>query len=112
MRKTVGVRLSEEEQHQIAQRAARAGISLGAFMRSAALGADVHTPAPALNIEAWQQLAGAASNLNQIARRLNQLHQLSADAGLAEAAHAAAEIRQELKQFRVALLGARLEDEA
>lgn len=53
-------------------------------------------PAPELNREAWVELSRAASNLNQLAKRLNE-------GGEAEAQ----EILAELAGFRAALIGAK-----
>lgn len=54
-------------------------------------------PAPELNREAWVELSRAASNLNQLAKRLNE-------GGEADAQ----EILAELAAFRASLIGAKL----
>ena len=49
---------------------------VAAYVRTSAL-QNVSPVAPALNREAWQKLAPALANLNQIAHRLNKLMPLS-----------------------------------
>ena len=52
---------------------------------------------PELNAGAWVELATASANLNQIAKKLNGGESLEID-----------EIREQLSQFRAALLGAEI----
>lgn len=72
----------------------------GEWLRMAAL--DKLPPTiPAINREAWTELARAAGNLNQIARSLNAGEKV--DRG---------SLRDQLAQFRAALIGAQLHGEA
>ena len=70
---TVGVRLSPTELAELD--AVRGTVSRGAWLREAALNASARraVPAPpAINIETWRQLAGAANNLNQLVAWMHQ----------------------------------------
>ena len=71
----------------------RGGVGRGRYLRNAAL--DTPPPQiPAVNIEAWRSLAPVASNLNQIASRLN-----------VEVNVPASEVRTELQNLRAAMIG-------
>lgn len=89
---TVSVRLSPVEAAALdSQRGTR---QRGAYLR------DVWTrtapqPIPAINSEAWVELARCASNLNQIARFLNSGGQLDVDG-----------LQSDLNELRAALIGA------
>lgn len=65
-----GLRLSPRELNSIRDRAAEAGLSVSEFIRQSALSTTVRA-APAISIRQWSELAPLASNLNQIAHRLN-----------------------------------------
>jgi hypothetical protein len=65
-----GIRLSDRELNSVRDRAAEAGLSISSFIRQAALSSTVRA-APAVSIRQWSELAPLASNLNQIAHRLN-----------------------------------------
>ena len=65
-----GIRLSQRELNSIRERAAEAGLSISEFIRQAALSSAVRT-SPKVSIKQWSALAPLASNLNQIAKRLN-----------------------------------------
>ena len=65
-----GLRLSPRELNSIRDRAAEAGLSVSEFIRQSALSSSVR-PAPVISIRQWSELAPLASNLNQIAHRLN-----------------------------------------
>ena len=72
----------------------------GEWLRMAAL--DKLPPTvPAINAQAWAELARAAANLNQIARALNQGEKVERGG-----------LRDQLNQFRAALIGADLEGHA
>ena len=90
----VSVRLSTAELEQLDQR--RGPLQRGEWLRVAAL--DVLPPTiPELNRDAWEALSRSASNLNQLAYRLNtgDVPELG-------------EVLAELRAFRSALIGARL----
>jgi len=94
----------EKQQHQVNSRltdaelahvdAHRGGVSRGEWLRRAAFG---HAPRtiPAINREAWTELSRAAANLNQLARLSHTFTDVN--------------VLDELKKFRAALIGARLE---
>ena len=65
----------------------------GAYLRST-WGHNAPAPVPAINLDAWRQLARAAANLNQLAYAVNsgRVPELSS-------------IRAELATFRSALVG-------
>ena len=65
-----GLRLSPRELNSIRDRAAEAGLSVSEFIRQSALSSSVRA-APEISIRQWSELAPLASNLNQIAKRLN-----------------------------------------
>lgn len=72
----------------------------GEWLRMAAL--DKLPPTvPTINTQAWAELARAAANLNQIARALNQGEKVERGG-----------LRDQLNQFRAALIGADLEGHA
>lgn len=83
-------RWTPDEAATVTARAAAAGVSVSAYVRAAALGADVAAPAkrragaaaPRLDLAEFRQLVGAANNLNQIARALNADRPDLADADL------------------------------
>ena len=71
----------------------RGGISRGRYLRTASL--DTPPPQiPSVNIEAWRSLAPVASNLNQIASRLN----VEADVSVEE-------VRTQLQKLRAGMIG-------
>jgi hypothetical protein len=65
---TVSVRLSVLE--AVALDEARGHRQRGAFLRELFVG-QVPRPVPSINLDAWQALSRAASNLNQLSRHLN-----------------------------------------
>lgn len=76
-----GLRLSIRELNSIRDRAAETGMSVSSFIRQSALSSTVRA-APTVSIRQWSELAPLASNLNQIAHRLNaapQDHRLTSD---------------------------------
>jgi hypothetical protein len=90
----VSTRLNAAELIQLDRQ--RGQMARGEYLRVAAL--DVLPPMiPAINQEAWVQLSRAAGNLNQLSRALNKNNNVSHD-----------EIIQALKEFRAALVGAKL----
>lgn len=91
----VSVRLNPAELAKLDSE--RGKIQRGAWLRDSWLGTLPPAPAPELNREAWIELSRAASNLNQLSKRLNE----GGDVGLDEA-------KAELDAFRLALLGAEL----
>lgn len=96
----VSVRLNVGELAMLDKR--RGNFQRGEWLRMAALGMDKLPPTvPAINAQAWAELARAAANLNQIARALNQGEKVERGG-----------LRDQLNQFRAALIGADLEGHA
>jgi hypothetical protein len=94
----VSVRLNAAELAALDTR--RGSFQRGEWLRMAAL--DKLPPTvPAINAQAWAELARAAANLNQIARALNAGEKVERGG-----------IRDQLNQFRAALIGADLEGDA
>lgn len=80
--------------------ASRGALTAGEWLRVGALSALPPAPPPALNLSAWQELSRAASNLNQIAKKVSsQTNNLSSEIE---------DIRAALADFRAQLIGARL----
>ncbi|WP_423372767.1 plasmid mobilization protein [Ralstonia pseudosolanacearum] len=73
LRHVVAIRLSRTERAHVERLASEAGLPPATFIRQAALGAVVLARAeiPAVNREAYLELARVGSNLNQIAHHLN-----------------------------------------
>jgi len=104
-RHAVMMRVNEAELAEIDVR--RGDYDRGEFLRMALFGMTQARPRPmtiipALNQSAWLELSRAASNLNQIARHLNESGIQSGDLP---------QIIILLAQFRAALIGARLAED-
>lgn len=92
----VSVRLNVGELDKLDDR--RGPFQRGEWLRMAAL--DKLPPTiPAINSQAWAELARAAANLNQLARAVN-----------AGATIEKGGLRDQLNEFRAALIGARLDE--
>jgi len=92
----VSVRLNAAELVTLDQR--RGVYQRGEWMRMAAM--DKLPPTiPALNAQAWQELARAAANLNQLARAFNAGEKIEKGG-----------VRDLLNQFRATLIGASLDE--
>lgn len=87
----ISVRVSPVELIQLDRERVRR--QRGAYLRDTWLGKPTPVAVPAINQSAWQELARAAANLNQLARAANvgELPELS-------------EVRTALSAFRAALL--------
>lgn len=70
------------------------------FRRAATHQGPAQLPAPALNIEAWQELARLASNINQLAKSANSGRVTGVNSGQLDA------IYREIQALRSALVGA------
>ena len=89
--KCISVRLNKEELDMLNSR--RGALKQGEFLRMAAID-QLPKIVPQLNKEAWVELSRVASNLNQIAHKLNMNE--CVDAG---------EIRQVFADFRQKIIG-------
>ena len=89
--KCISVRLNKEELNMLNSR--RGTLKQGEFLRMAAID-QLPKIVPQLNKEAWIELSRAASNLNQIAHKLNMDEYV--DAG---------EIRKVFADFRQKIIG-------
>ena len=92
----VSVRLNAGELNRLDER--RSVFQRGEWLRMAALG-KLPPTVPLLNAEAWADLARAAANLNQLARAVN------AGAKIEKGG-----LRDQLNEFRAALIGAKLDE--
>ncbi len=74
------LRLTDEEQHAIAARAANANATPSVFVREAALGANLRVvqPPPTLPFAAIEELRRIGVNLNQLARIANATGEMPA----------------------------------
>lgn len=95
-RNKISVFLTDEEYSEIRSRAR----SPAAYVRAVVL-SRMPPQVPSINIQAYQELARSAANLNQIAHNLNTLWQEGGLSGLADIE----DIRAELAEFRIKLLG-------
>lgn len=91
----VSTRLSPAELAQLDELRGKVRMQRGEFLRAAALH-QLPPSIPALNIEAWQSLARASANLNQLAHRVN--------AGLPASL---LDVMRAVEDLRSALIGAR-----
>jgi uncharacterized protein (DUF1778 family) len=116
----ITVRVSESERATIESAAEEAGRSVSAHLRaSAAAGGVPAARVPELNRRAWVELAGLAANLNQLARRANQLAAVPGESGPSAVevfegvGRELGELRGRVSDLRRSLLGASaLEDAA
>lgn len=88
-------RLTDAELSLANQR--RGALTCGEWMRRGAL-ASIPPTIPALNREAWIELARLSSNLNQIAKRLNQTGKMEVS-----------KVKEEVEALRRAILNVQLE---
>jgi len=100
----IGVRVNTGERALLADRAAAAGWDVGAYLREAGLRRRVVGAVPAVNVEAWRELARTTANLNQLTAHLNagRLHDPTGTGRLGETLAALAEA---VRVLRLALLG-------
>lgn len=93
----VCVYLTKHEFEIIDQKAKQTHQTLSGFLRDTALTGKVLT-VPVINAQRWSELAGLASNLNQLVK---QLHQGQESTGLSDLLHA---LQQEVSTLRQALI--------
>lgn len=98
------VHLTTAEAELLRQRAAtHAHGCLADYVRAAALGRQLAPPLPAINLDAYQELARVGSNLNQIASHLNAGH-IQAGPRVAGLAQQLADLRDFLAEVRRLLI--------
>lgn len=97
-RQVFSVSANRGEEAEIRRRAQKAELDAATYLRNAGLGASF-TIVPQVNREQWIELARTTSNLNQIARALNE-GRLGVDAK-----EVLVEVRKELRAVRSGLLG-------
>lgn len=96
----VASRFSEDELAKLDEWRKQYGMTRGAYVRRVVL-ERLPPSVPAINREAWRELARAAANLNQLARYLNEGGRL--DVGV---------VLSELAEFRRRLIGVQYEGDA
>ncbi len=103
---TISVRVNAREYAALAARRDAAGIKeMGAFLRMAVLAQQPpRAVVPAMNREAWRDLARTASNLNHLTAHLNAGN-LRNPGGTAQIEAVLATLTAEVRQLRLALLG-------
>jgi hypothetical protein len=107
---TVTTWLNREERERLDILCKATRMRRGELLRTAALsfGWEVRKPViPEINVKAWVDLSRVGSNLNQIAKHLNQGKMV----GTGEIQRVLKEVHQELKEVRLSLLGAKSESQ-
>lgn len=97
----VSVRMNITELAKLDQDRAKLDLKRGEMLRHAFLRTTPPAPPPAINVEAWRDLARAQANINQIAKRLNMSADADADA---DVAFEIEETLSALKEFRNQLI--------
>lgn len=103
------VRFAPDEAAELVAHAQATGLSVSALIRARVLGHP--TPrgaAPAVNLAAWRELASTASNLNQLAHRLNAsaLAGEPAEISLDQVKALLSDLAEKVKKVRLELIGA------
>ncbi len=101
----IGVRVNAAERVLLDNQAATAGRDVGTYLRAAGLRQRVVGVVPALNREAWRELARAIGNLNQIAAHLNAGGRFD-ERSTPRMAEALNDLQEEVRLLRLALGGA------
>ena len=96
---TVSCRVRHDERDVLETRAADQGMSIGQFVREAALSRELPPAVPAINIEKYGELAKLASNVHQLLAAANSGAPITVPAELMEHVH------QQVQQLRLELLG-------
>ena len=74
----VRFRVSDDEKNRLKKKAAQADLSLSEYLRKVGLEKNVDPIVrPELNKKVWKKLRSALSNLNQLARAMNQNKDIS-----------------------------------
>ena len=100
----ITVRVNGAERALLEDRAAAAGLDVGAYVRAMGLGRRVVGVVPMVNREAWSELARTTANVNQIAAHLNGGGRFD-ERGTSRVAQALDTVRGELALLRRALIG-------
>ena len=108
---TIGVRVNAAERALLDDQAMAARLDVGTYLREAGLRRRVVGAVPAINVEAWRDLARAMANINQLAAHLNGGGRFD-ERGTARIGDALDALREEVRALRLALLGAPGDDNA
>jgi len=100
----IGVRVNAGERTLLADRAAAAGWDVGTYLREAGLRRRVVGAVPAVNVEAWRELARTTANLNQLTAHLNAGHRPD-PTGTGRLGETLAALAEAVRVLRLALLG-------
>lgn len=100
--KNVPLRMTSAERAEAEKSAAEAGLTLSAYLRDRTLGKPLKAVVPAINREAYAELARLAGNLNQIAAHMNATGDMTVLPALPALI---ADLDREVKILRLALLG-------
>ena len=100
----ITVRVNGVERALLEERAAAAGLDVGAYVRAMGLGRRVVGVVPEVNRGAWAELARTTANVNQIAAHLNGGGRFD-ERGTPRVAHALDAVRGELERLRAVLIG-------
>ena len=102
---TVGVRVSARELDAITSRAVAAGVTPCQWLREAALSRRLPSPpVPEVNRQEYSALARLGSNLNQLARAVNEGRPVTVPSALLQ------RLTGEVARLRLALIGAAPEE--
>lgn len=99
----VSINLNQPEADQLAFKSEDAGMDTAAYIRIAALGNSI-TAVPAINREAYTELARLAGNLNQLMRHINSDKSVVVNGQ--QLGTGLEKLRAEVQALRAALLGA------
>ncbi len=100
----ITVRVNGVERALLEERAAAAGLDVGAYVRAMGLGRRVVGVVPEVNRGAWAELARTTANVNQIAAHLNGGGRFD-ERGTPRVAQALDAVRGELERLRAVLIG-------
>lgn len=100
--KNVPLRMTAAERQEAEKNASDAGLTLSAYLRDRTLGKPLKATVPAINREAYAELARLAGNLNQIAAHMNATGEMT---DLIVLRAMIDDLNREVKILRLALLG-------
>lgn len=103
---TIAVKVTSAERAELERRSASAGLrEIGVYVRQVAIrGRPPRAVVPAVNREAWRELARTTANLNQIAAHLNGGGHFD-ERGTPRLAQVLDALREEVRLLRLSLIG-------